>query len=317
MSGYDFICFDTESAQGRLGSRYVEELIEISVVGTLGDTLFYHRFKPERLRRWSPSVHKITPDMVKRQPRVKEFLPHLQSIFDMTDYIVGFSLIDDFKALERAGIKNLSNKKTVELRYLYWYCIGRHDNTPFYSGPGLSKCAENMGIPVIAEGVHTASGDTLVTYNLFLALMEQFLISEGILNKFEKLDIDKIGSMRFKEYVELALRRVAEAKYEYDRRCAAGYVHLVSEDSGVKFVPSLEREYNKGKVIMTIPVNARRRALYELETIFAKRRSKALRKVFYLKEPDLARLAAYHNEYDGREQLYQKLTALRRADNNV
>lgn len=313
----DFLCFDTESAQGRLRGHFTEELIELSVMNIFGETMFYHRFMPANLRRWDPSVHHITPDMVKNEPPVKKCQPQIQKLFDDTEYIVGFSLADDYKALTHAGIKNLERHKRVELRALYWYCIARHQDIPFFSGPGLSKCAETLGITVVKENVHTASGDTLVTLKLFLELMGLFLVSENVLAPDEPFDVKQFGINQFKGYVELALRRIDEAKYDYDRRCAAGYVHIVREDGGVKFISTLQAEYDSPDVVMSIPVNARRRAIYDLENMFARRRSRAMRRIFHLTESDYARIREYNNEFDGQEQLYQRLTGIRRAYDNV
>lgn len=313
----DFLCFDTESAQGRLGTHYVEELIEISILDVFGESLFYQRFKPARLKKWDPSVHHITPAMVKDQPKVKSRLKEIQSIFDNTEYIIGFSLIDDFKALRQAGVKGLDDKKKVELRHLYWYCVGRHHDIPFHSGPGLSKCAEDLNIKVVEEAVHSASGDTRVTLNLFLELMRMFLISEDILKESDSLDIHSLTMPKFKGYVELALKRIDSAKFDYDRKCAGGYIHVIPEDNGYKFMSSITAEYDGAAPVISLSVNARKRALYDLENMFERRRSRASRKIFNLTENDLKKIREYTNIFDGQEQLYQKLTGLRRAGNNL
>lgn len=309
----DLICFDTESAQGRLGGRYKEELIEISIMNGNGETVFYHRFKPATLKKWDPSVHHITPDMVKKELPVKEYRRELQNLIDRSEYIIGFSLIDDIKALENAGLKNLQNKPKVELRHLFWYCIGRHEDTPFYSGPGLSKCAEQLGISFDEDAVHSASGDTKVTLNLFFELMRMFLHGEGIIDDNETIDLANTDNARLIEYIRLALKRIDEAKYEYDKSCAAGYIHIVTEEDGVKFTPSLVADYQGDNLVMTLKVAARRKAIYELETMFERRRSKAMKRIFFLNKSDLKKISEYTNEFDGKEQLYQKLIGLRRA----
>ena len=312
----DLICFDTESAQGRSGGRYKEELLEISIMNGHGDTIFYHRFKPATLKKWDPSVHHITPDMVKGEKPVKEYRKELQALIDNSDYIIGFSLIDDFKALENAGLKNLRQKPQVELRNLYWYCVARHQDIPFHSGPNLSKCADQVGVKVDTEAVHSACGDTRVTLNLFYELMRLFLIGEGIITESSEFNFAHLPKDQVYKLIELALKRIAEAKYEYDRKCAAGYVHVVSEEGGVMFTPSLNPEFQGNNLVLTIQVAARRKAIYELETMFERRRSKAMKKIFHLSKGDLESVAAYQNEFDGNEQLYQKLTGLRRAGIN-
>lgn len=313
----DIICFDTESAQGRIGSRYKEELLEISIMNGGGETIFYHRFKPLTLKKWNKSVHHISPDMVKNEQSIKAYKDTLQRLIDQAKFIVGFSLIDDFKALENAGLRNLRSKPQLELRHLYWYCVARHENIPFYSGPGLSKCAEQLGIKIDTEAVHSASGDTNVTLTLFHRLMHQFLVDEKLIKPFEDINFGSLSSLQIKEYFELAQKRIDEAKYEYDRSCSAGYIHVIADNRGVIFTSSLSEEYSGGNLLMTIKVAARRKAIYELETMFEHRRSKALKKVFLLNDKELKELSEYTNEFDGKEQFYQKLTGLRRAGLNL
>ncbi len=303
----DFLCFDTESAQGRYKGVFIEELIEISVMNAAGDEVFYHRFKPTRLSRWDTSIHHITPEMVVSEPHVNSLKEEIQQLFNSTEYIVGFSLIDDFKAASKAGITGLDLKRHIELRHLYWYCIGRHNNVPFYSGPGLSYCAEELGVAVIKDAVHTANGDTRVTLNLFFELMKRFSQIEGLGD-----DIPDADTIEFIDLVEFALRRIKEAKYEYDRTVAAGYMHITKhEDGGYRFISTTrDIDYKDGSVL-TIPVNARRRAAFELEKKFAKRRILNTRS-FRLTRTDLEKIKTYTNEFDNQEQMYQRLLGLQR-----
>lgn len=303
----DFLCFDTESAQGRHKGVFIEELIEISMMNAAGDEIFYHRFKPVRLSRWDVSIHHITPAMVDKEPHVDTLRDTVQGMFDSAGYIVGFSLIDDFKAVSKAGITGLDKKRCVELRHLYWYCIGRHNGISFYSGPGLSYCAEELGVTVVKDAVHTANGDTRVTLNLFFELMKYFSRAEGLGENFPDAD-----SVEFIQLVELALKRIEEAKYEYDRTVAAGYMHVIEhENGGYRFIPTVQDVDYKDGSVLTIPVNARRRAAYELEKEFAKRRILNTRN-FRLTKKDLEKIKCYTNEFDNQEQMYQRLLGLQR-----
>lgn len=303
----DFLCFDTESAQGRFKGGYIEELIEISIMNAGGDELFYHRFKPSRLSRWDTSIHHIAPSMVSGEPYVDEMKQDIQQLFDSARYIIGFSLIDDFKAVSKVGITGLDDKRRIELRHLYWYCIGRHNDVPFYSGPGLSHCAEELGVTIVEDAVHTANGDTRVTLGLFFQLMRCFAESEGITG-----DLPDSDTPEFINLVELALKRIDEAKYEYDRTVAAGYIHVVThEDGGYRFISTIKGVDHHDGAILTIPVNARRRAAFELEKEFAKRRILNT-KNFRLTRKDLDKIQAYSNEFDNQEQMYQRLLGLQR-----
>lgn len=304
----DFICFDTESAQGRYRGQYIEELLEISMMDASGQELYYSRFKPAHLTRWDTKIHHITPSMVSDKPYFEECRQDVAGLFDKAQYIVGFSLIDDYKAMSRAGITDLDKKKTVELRHLYWYCYGRFDDVPFFSGPGLSACANELGVTVIDEAVHSANGDTRVTLNLFFALAHKFAEMEQYPG-----GCPDYNSPEFIELVELMFIRIAEAKYEYDSRCAAGYIHVVThEDGGVRFIPSLLSTREEGDSVLTIHVNARRRAAFELEKQFNHRRILNT-KNFNLTPQDLEEVKLYTNTFDNQEQMYSKLLGIQRA----
>lgn len=304
----DFICFDTESAQGRYNGQYIEELLEISMMDASGQELYYSRFKPGHLSRWDTKIHHITPSMVKDKPLFDECRQSVADLFDKAKYIVGFSLIDDYKAMSRAGIPDLNKKKTVELRHLYWYCFGRFNNVPFFSGPGLSACANELGVQVIDEAVHSANGDTRVTLNLFFALADKFAQMESMPG-----GCPDHNSQQFIDLVELMFIRIAEAKYEYDSKCAAGYIHIVNhEDGGVRFIPSLNATREENDAVLTIHVNARRRAAFELEKQFNHKRILNT-KNFILSDEDLEAIKKYTNTFDNQEQMYNKLLGIQRA----
>lgn len=307
----NFICFDTESAQGRFRGQFIEELIEISILNANKENIFYHRFKPQQLRRWSTSVHHITPTMVKDSPSVVQYRENIEQIVKSADYVIGFSLIDDFKALRKAGVKNIDEVKCIELRNLYWYCIGRHENISFYSGPGLTQCADRLNVVVDVEGVHTADGDTHVTLDLFFALMNLFHEQEKPGTTMPHHD-----SPEFIDLIHLMLTRIDEAKYEYDRDMASGYILVVPAEGGYRFIHSKNDSRENEEPVLVLPVKARRRAAYELESMFNKKRV-LNSKIFRLNAQDLKTIEGYTNEFDDKEKMYEKLIGLQRANSGI
>lgn len=302
----DIICFDTESAQGRVRGKYIEELIEISIMNLAHEEIFYHRFKPTALTRWNTSIHHITPSMVAHEPSVENMKNEMQHIFNSAKYIVGFSLIDDFKAISKAWIAN-NDKKIIELRHLYWYCMARHNNAPFYSGPGLTHCAESLGINVVEEAIHSATGDTRVTLDLFFELMKLFNNQEGNGDQFPSPE-----SSAFINLVDKALVQIDAAKYEYDKTNAAGYIHIAQhEDGGYRFIPTTADKPDIDGAVLSIKVNARRRAAFELERNYARKRIQNSRN-FNLSATDIKSISHYSNKFDNQEQMYQRLLGLQR-----
>ena len=304
----DFLCFDTESAQGKSNNRYTEELIELSIMNAAHQEVFYSRFKPATLSKWDTKIHHISPSMVANEPPFSQLKSRVQSLFNSARYIVGFSLIDDFKAVGNVGIVNLDKKTKVELRHLYWLCIGRHEDITFYSGPGLSACAERLGIRIDKDAVHSANGDTRVTLDLFFALLKLFASQEGI-------DMPQADTREFIDVVELSLKRISEAKIDYDREMAKGFIHVIeaeSEPGCYRFVPSIDEHRENNDEIITIKVNARRRAAFELERRFERQRV-LNSKNFKLSKTDIEEVKRYTNEFDNQEQMYQRLLGLQRA----
>ena len=64
--------------------------------------------------------------------------------------------------------------------------------------------------------------------------------------------------------------------------------------------------------VVTIEVNARKRAAFELERMFEKRRILNT-KNFRLSKDDLESIKHYTNEFDNQEPMYQRLLGLQRA----
>ena len=65
------------------------------------------------------------------------------------------------------------------------------------------------------------------------------------------------------------------------------------------------------KVVAAIPVNARYRALDEMDARFHKRRHPLDRNVYRLTKTDIEWFKTYSNEYDGQEPLHRKMQDLR------
>lgn len=302
MSNHNrYICLDTESAQSF--SRGHNELIELSVYNTDFEEIYNHRFKPATLRRWDSKIHHITPAMVKDEVKFADCRGEIQQLFDNAESIIGFAINNDIGALSREGIRGLGDKRIFELRELYWYCVGRHSGSKLYSGPGLTKCAEELGVPVIQEEVHSAGGDTKVTLNFFFTLLRRFRDAEMPAADL-KADFETIAS-------EL-LRRTKEEKFRYDARQASGMIHLMIDPGGVYYMKAAPGEIEADNVVASIKVGARRRALYELETLFDSRSLPMHKSMFHLKNSDIERFRNYTCEFDDRESHYRDLTELRR-----
>lgn len=141
---------------------------------------------------------------------------------------------------------------------------------------------------------HGASYDTLMTMKCFLHLI-------GVYSKNHP-------EASIKELLQLYREEWELANDEYLREFAKGYLSLLPAAGGYRLKVSRSPARNAE---LSIPVNARKRALDEVDAKFFKRVSKTDHSVYCLKSTDIEWLKGYSNEYDSQEQIHQKMYDLR------
>ena len=81
-------------------------------------------------------------------------------------------------------------------------------------------------------------------------------------------------------------------------------------------MPSINSKRENNDAVVTIEVNARKRAAFELERQFEKRRILNT-KNFRLSKDDFETIKHYTNEFDNQESMYQRLLGLQRSMGGV
>lgn len=297
-----FIAFDAEFA--------IQEILELSIFtheaddatspesfpDVVPEETFHQYFKPRTERFWpfSQKVHHISPKLVAHRPFITRFQDEIERQMKGADYLIGFDIHNDINALENEGVSVGDTERIIDVKDLHWLVYGRENGVPLDGRKGLEVTAGELGMEFEDNKAHGASYDTLITMKCFLHLI-------GVYSK----NHPEAG---IKELLQLYREEWEFASDEYHREFAKGYLSLIPAAGGYRLKVSRNPARNAE---LSIPVNARKRALNEVDAKFFKRLSKTDHSVYCLKPADIEWLKGYSNEYDSQEQIHQKMYELR------
>ena len=80
-----------------------DEVLSITIINGLGETLMDTLVRPQRKRRWprTEKIHGITPEMVKNAPTMAALTPRLVDIFGGAKHLIAFGTSTDYAHLRR------------------------------------------------------------------------------------------------------------------------------------------------------------------------------------------------------------------------
>ncbi len=262
--------------------------------------VFHQYFKPRDEYRWPSSerVHHISPRMVAHRPYFSRFRPMIEDIIAAADCLVGFAISNDIDALRREGVKGLDDKPYIDIRDLHWLCHGREAGVELDARRGLSVTAGELGIDFSDTDAHGASYDTLKTMECLEVLIDSFK---------EKYPLKEEGQDLLAHYLQI-WDTEREAYYE---EYAKGWIALTEANGGYRLKASRLSEPKGDKVVATVRVMARNRALDEMDARFDRKRHPQNPHVYRLGEADIKWFRSYANVYDGQEPLHRKMQELR------
>ncbi len=303
-----FVGFDAEFA--------VKEILELSIyvldyarggkeVGE--DTgeerhkeIFHQLFRPRNEHRWpgSERVHHISPKMVAHMPFFTRLRPRIQQMIDDADCLVGFAISNDIDALEFEGVTNLDSKPYIDIRDLHWLCYGRDAGIELDARRGLAATAEELGVEFNDSDAHGASYDTRKTMECLERLLDAFI---------EKYPLEEEKTDLLAHYLQIWDRE----REAYLKEYAKGWIAIVEAHEGYRLKASRLSEPKGEKVVASVRVMARNRALNEMDAHFSKRRHPENRHIYCLTKSDMKWFMDYANEYDGQEGFHKKMMELR------
>ncbi|MCM1028972.1 MAG: exonuclease domain-containing protein [Pseudoflavonifractor sp.] len=249
------LCLDAEFAS----SRDILEMLELSVADSEATLIYNHRFRPARIKRWTPVPHNITPAMVASEPTFATCRPSIQRILDGADYLMGFALENDLRRLEAQGTQRLDTKKVIEIRDWFWHIYGRDHGLDYAKDIGLSRCCAELGIEIDPNKAHGAAYDTLQTLGCFHILLDLFRQSHQA-NEFATFD----------DLYNRFIEEFSKAKEAYDLEAAKGFCSIFRNESqgashpfrfaATREAPAPER----ADLVASIPVMNRKKAILDL-----------------------------------------------------
>lgn len=284
-----------------------QEIIELSVWNLRGEEVYHEFFKPAGIRRWptSMAIHHISPEDVKDSPSFASRLPEIQRLFDNSRYIIGFATKGDVNHLTHMGVKGLHDKHIIDVKQMYWLYYGLRSGMDYYSLPGLSRCAEDLGIEFGDRGAHSASEDTLVTLRCF----------EVLCDRIEGQPYADRSEESFIKAMDIYQEEFAREKENYERNRAIGWITVTLLPDGLYRVQFKHTEPEESpELVLKVKVDDMAKAEAELHVQLQKRQTPNRRSVYRLTKADLRRLRAYTNSFETAEDhdLNRKLLKLQR-----
>lgn len=277
------VCLDCEFADGR-------ELLELSVFDISGVRLYGSRFKPRSLRRWMREPHHITPSMVADSPKFAACVDEIQQLADKARYVVGFAVSEnDMPKLSQEGVRGLDDKMIGDVRDIFWLVEGCDRGLDLYQGRSLASCCSELGVALGADA-HSAEADTRATLECFTMLLDRYAARIGG-TPDNPLDFETVMQSYCKEF--------ADAKFEYDKERASGWVCLISQPEGYRLkIRRVQPDAGVDDVALSVAVGDRKLAENDIRNYLRNKTVPGVRDTYRLTDGDLRKLSRYSNVYD-------------------
>lgn len=144
ISKVKIICLDTETTGL---NRYLDEILQLSIIDGSGNILFSEYFKPVRHEKWDDSekIHHIGPEMVRNCKPLLYYAHTIQHILEDADVIVGYNISGfDLPFIFNSGIEyNAKNDAViVDVMLAFAKIYGQYSNRHHgYKWQKLQSCA--------------------------------------------------------------------------------------------------------------------------------------------------------------------------------
>ena len=164
----DIIVLDTETTG--LNTQ-TDELLQVSIIDSNGNTLYNSYLKPLRKRRWQDAerVNGISPDTVANAPTILDEVAKIHKIVSTAKTIVGYNIDFDLGFLSAVGIDVPDNVEIVDVMRVFAEIYGEwNDYYGGYKFQKLTTCADYYGYEWGDDTAHDSLSDcraTLYCYN--------------------------------------------------------------------------------------------------------------------------------------------------------
>lgn len=160
----DYIVIDTETTG--LHSNEGDELLQVSIIDGIGNTLYNSYIKPIIAERWDDAqrINNISPEMVKGAPSIIEEMPKINAILAAAKTIIGYNTSFDLDFLEAWGGIVPDSAAIVDVMLDFAPIYGEwNENYGDYKWQKLVTCAEYYGYDWSNTEAHNSLADCLAT----------------------------------------------------------------------------------------------------------------------------------------------------------
>ena len=160
-----------------------DEVLSITIVNGLGETVLDTLVQPVKKRRWprTEKIHGITPDMVRQAPTMAELTPRLVDIFAGAKHLIAFGTSTDY-----AHLRRIYKTRTEQgrLRAKLIDCAAEfssyiHEHGIDLVHRSLSDAMAHFSLVWDGEA-HTSAADTQACRLVFHTLFPHFYESEAV-----------------------------------------------------------------------------------------------------------------------------------------
>ena len=160
-----------------------DEVLSITIVNGLGETVLDTLVRPVKKRRWNRTekIHGITPEMVQNAPTMEELIPRLVDIFAGAKHLIAFGTSTDYSHLRRIYKTRTEQgrlrAKLVDCAAEFSAYIHEHGIDLVHRS--LSDAMAHFSLAWEGEA-HTSAADTQACRLVFHTLFPHYYESEAI-----------------------------------------------------------------------------------------------------------------------------------------
>ena len=160
-----------------------DEVLSITVINGLGETVMDTLVRPVKKRRWNRTekIHGITPEMVKDAPTMADLTPRLVDIFAGAKHLIAFGTSTDYSHLRRIYKTRTEQgrlrAKLIDCAAEFSSYIHEHEIELVHRS--LSDAMAHFSLAWEGEA-HTSAADTQACRLVFHTLFPHFYESEAI-----------------------------------------------------------------------------------------------------------------------------------------
>ena len=160
-------------------SPRTEELLQVSIIDTKGNTLFDQYFKPQFHDSWeeAQAVNGISPEMVKNAPAFADKLDEINKIISPASAVIGHNVGFDIRFLTYNGVDFPANAEIIDTMRLFAPVYGEvsssRNSTGGYKNKSLVVAADFFSYAWGDDQAHNSLSDCRATLYVYKKLIEK------------------------------------------------------------------------------------------------------------------------------------------------